>query len=154
MIMRKKEKEITEESDIERIIRDSLFCRLGMVDGDTPYVVPLCFGYRDKTIYLHGSLKGKKTDALKRNPNVCFEFDIDTEIIEADNACDWGVKFKSVIGFGKAVFLDWFDEKREALDIIMSQYSKRPFSFPDHLLKKTAVIKIKIDNMTGKQSGF
>ena len=119
MIMRKKEKEITEESDIERIIRDSLFCRLGMVDGDTPYVVPLCFGYRDKTIYLHGSLKGKKTNALKKNPNVCFEFDVDIEIIEADNACDWGVKFKSVIGFGKAVFLEYSDEKHEALNIIM-----------------------------------
>ena len=93
-------------------------------------------------------------EALKKNPNVCFEFDVDTEMIEADNGCDWGVKFKSVVGFGRAVFLDGFDDKREALNIVMGQYSKRSFSFPDHLLMKTAVIKIKIDNMTGKQSGF
>ena len=152
--MRRKEKEITEESAIESIIRDSLFCRLGMVDENTPYVLPLCFGYKDKTIYLHGSLKGKKANALKKNPNVCFEFDVETEIVEADNACDWGVKFKSVIGFGKALFLDDFKEKREALDIIMSQYSNHSFQFPDHLLEKTAVIKITIDSMTGKQSGL
>ncbi|MBN1848921.1 MAG: pyridoxamine 5'-phosphate oxidase family protein [Deltaproteobacteria bacterium] len=152
--MRKKEKEIFDESAIESVILDSLFCTLGMVDGNTPYVVPLCFGYKDKTIYLHGSLKGKKTNALKKNPNVCFEFDVNAEIIQADDACDWGVRFKSVIGFGKASFLDHFDEKREALNIIMSQYSDHSFHFPDDVLKKTAVIKIRIDSMTGKQSGF
>jgi len=33
-------------------------------------------------------------------------------IIKAEDACKWGMKFQSVIGFGRAVILDNFDEKR------------------------------------------
>jgi nitroimidazol reductase NimA-like FMN-containing flavoprotein (pyridoxamine 5'-phosphate oxidase superfamily) len=73
---------------------------------------------------------------------------------EAEAACDWGVKFQSVIGFGKASFVEDSDEKRKALDIIMAQYSDKQFEFPENMLKATAVIKVEIGSMTGKQSGF
>jgi len=152
--MRKKEKEITEESAIEAIIQKSLVCRLALSDGNFPYIVPLCFGYRDKVLYFHGSLKGKKIDIIRKNQNICFEFDINTEIVKAEDACHWSMKYKSVIGFGKAVLLEDLDEKRKALNIIMSQYSDRTFQFNDATLKGTAVIKVEIESMTGKQSEF
>ena len=63
--MRRKEKEISEESAIEAVIKKSIVCRLGMVDEGKPYIVPLCFGYKDRTIYVHGSLKGKRIDAIR-----------------------------------------------------------------------------------------
>ncbi len=152
--MRRKEKEIIEKSAIEAIIYKSSVCRLGLSDGNTPYVVPLCFGYQGHTIYVHGSLKGKKIDIIQNNENVCFEFDINTETVKAENACDWGMKYQSVIGFGKASFLKNLDEKQKALSIIMRQYSDRAFQFPEKVINGTAVIKIEIDSMTGKQSGF
>lgn len=152
--MRKKEKEITEKTAIEAVIRKSLVCRLGLSDGNTPYIVPVCFGYRDCTIYVHGSLKGKKIDILKNNPKVCFEFDIIAQIVEAENACNWDIKYQSVIGYGRASFIEGLDEKRKALDAIMNQYSDKPFQFPENVLNRTSVIKIEIASMTGKQSGF
>ena len=150
--MRRKEKEITEASAIEAIIKKSLVCRLALSDGNFPYIVPLCFGYRDKVLYFHGSLKGKKIDIIRKNQNICFEFDINTEIVKAEDACHWSMKYKSVIGFGKAVLLEDLDEKRKALNIIMSQYSDRTFQFNDATLKGTVVIKVEIESMTGKQS--
>jgi len=152
--MRRKEKEITEESAIEAIIQKSLVCRLALSDGNFPYIVPLCFGYRDKVLYFHGSLKGKKIDIIRKNQNICFEFDINTEIVKAEDACHWSMKYKSVIGFGKAVLLEDLYEKRKALNIIMSQYSDRTFQFNDATLKGTVVIKVEIESMTGKQSEF
>jgi len=62
------------------------------------------------------------------------------------------MSYKSVIGFGKAVLLEDTEEKQRALDIIMSQYSDRIFRFDDTILKKTFVIKVEIESMTGKQS--
>ena len=150
--MRRKGKEITEETAIEAIIQKSLVCRLALSDGNFPYIVPLCFGYRDKVLYFHGSLKGKKIDIIRKNQNICFEFDINTEIVKAEDACHWSMKYKSVIGFGKAVLLEDLDEKRKALNIIMSQYSDRTFQFNDATLKGTVVIKVEIESMTGKQS--
>jgi len=150
--MRRKEKEITEASAIEAIIKKSLVCRLALSEANFPYIVPLSFGYRDKILYFHGPLKGKKIDIIRKNQNICFEFDINTEIVKAEDACHWSMKYQSVIGFGKAVLLEDLDEKRKALDIIMSQYSDGTFQFDDAILKKTLVIKVEIESMTGKQS--
>jgi nitroimidazol reductase NimA-like FMN-containing flavoprotein (pyridoxamine 5'-phosphate oxidase superfamily) len=125
--MRRKEKEITEKSEIEAVIHNSIVCRVGLADGNIPYIVPLCFGYRDNSIYVHGSLEGKKINILRKNNNVCFEFDTDVEVVKGKNACEWGMKYRSVIGFGKAFFIDAPEQKRKALDIIMSQYSEKIF---------------------------
>ena len=140
-------------TDIEAVIKQARFCRLGMCDNNMPYIVPVCFGYQDQTVYIHSSLKGRKVEFLKKNPNVCVEFDIDTEIVENDPACDWGVKFKSVIGFGNVSFITDKQKKIEALGIIMRQYADRSFAFNEKVLGKTAVIQIAISSMTGKQSG-
>ena len=151
--MRLREREITDQTAIEAIIRTSLVCRLGLSDENRPYIVPLCFGYQDRTLYFHGAKEGKKIDLLRKNPYVCFEFDLNSGVKEAENACKWGMSYQSVIGTGKAILVDQSEEKKEALGIIMGQYSDREFSFPDHLVEKTAIIKVEIEEMTGKESG-
>ena len=149
----KQEKEIFKVSAIEAIIKKALICRFGLSDGENPYIVPLSFGYKDKTLYFHSAAKGKKIDIIRKNPRVCFEIDINSKIIKAEDACNWGMKYQSVIGYGKAVLLQNTDEKREALKIIMSQYSDEQYHFVDKEIQKAAVIKLEIEDMTGRQSG-
>ena len=60
------------------------------------------------------------------------------------------MKYKSVIGFGKAYIVKDFKSKRRALDIIMQQYSDESFDYPKTKIKNTVVIKVKIEHMTGK----
>ena len=146
--MRRKEKEVKDRPEIEGIIHKSTVCRL----ANRPYVVPLNFGYEDGTLYFHGAKEGKKIDMLRKNPNVCFEMDADVEIVEADDACFWGVRYQSVIGFGEAVIVEDQKEKESALGIIMKHYSRKNFQFDENMVKATAVIKVTIDSMTGKQS--
>jgi uncharacterized protein len=150
--MRRSEKEITDKLAIEKIINASLVCRLALSDGNQPYIVPLCFGYQDRALYFHSALEGKKIDILKKNNCTCFEFDVNSEIIKAEKACKWGMKYQSVIGFGKAVLVENIAEKKKALNIIMNHYSDRDFQFTDKAIKKIAVIKIEIEGMTGKHS--
>ena len=151
--MRRTDKEITDRIKIESIIQRSVVCRLGMLDENRPYIVPLCFGYKENTLYFHSANKGRKIDILKKNNTVCFEFDIDYEPIKADNPCEWGMIYKSVIGFGKAYLVNDFKAKCAALDIIMQQYSDETFDYPKTKIKNTLVIKVEIEHMTGKQSG-
>ena len=150
--MRRSEKEITDKLAIGKIINASLVCRLALSDGNQPYIVPLCFGYQDRTLYFHSALEGKKIDILKKNNRTCFEFDVNSEIIKAEKACKWGMKYQSVIGFGKAVLVENIEEKQKALNIIMDHYSDRDFQFTDKAIGKIAVIKIEIEGMTGKYS--
>jgi nitroimidazol reductase NimA-like FMN-containing flavoprotein (pyridoxamine 5'-phosphate oxidase superfamily) len=150
--MRRTEKEIKNRSQIEDILKQARVCRLAMADDDFPYIVPLNFGYRDDVIYIHSAQQGRKIDLLKKNPNVCFEVDEPGRLKKARQACDWGVDFKSVIGTGRAVFVDDKADKIRALDIIMAQYSDRSFEYSEEMLAKTCIIKIMIKEMTGKQS--
>jgi len=151
--LRRGEREIREKQAIESIIRRSLVCRLGLADGDQPYVVPLCFGYENSTIYFHGALEGRKIDIIRKNPNVCCEFEAKVEVTPAEEGCRWGVKYQSVIGFGKAAFVESTEGKTRALAVIMRQYSNEEFQFPRDTVEKTTVIKVAIESMTGKESG-
>ncbi len=152
--MKKKEKEIHDSALMEEIINRSKVCRLGLSDGHWPYVVPLCFGYRNNALFVHSALKGKKIKIIKENPRVCFELDIDTEIQKKSSPCRWGTNYRSIIGYGQAQILEGLEAKRHGLDIIMAHYSDQPWAFPDAALSKTAVIKVTISEMTGKQSGY
>lgn len=151
--MRKKDKEIKDIAAIEEILTRAVVCRLGLCETNQPYVVPLCFGYKDNTLYFHCANQGKKLDILRTNNNVCFEVDIDSRVIKADQPCDWGMKYKSVIGFGKAMFIEDVESKRKALNVIMQQYSEKSFEYPEEAIRNTVVIKVEIKSMTGKQSG-
>ncbi len=151
--MRRKDKEISDIAVIDDILSKATVCRLGLCDGGWPYVVPLCFGYEDNALYFHCAMEGKKLEMLRKNENVCFEVDIERELIKGEAACEWGMKYKSVIGFGKAVFVEDAESKRKALDIIMQNYSEGAFEYSEEAVKKTVVIKVEIESMTGKQSG-
>jgi len=143
-----------EKENIEAIIRKATVCRLGMLDGDTPYIVPLCFGYLDDTLYFHGSVKSRKAELIRKHPKVCFEFDILAEPMSAPDPCDWDMRYQSVIGFGVASVVEAAGEKRQALEIITAQYTKGTHTFAEQTLKATTVIKVAIERMTGRQSGF
>ena len=152
--MRRKEREIKDIAAIEGILRRATVCRLGLCEDNRPYVVPLCFGYKENALYIHCGPEGKKLEIIRKNNNVCFEVDIDHEIIKADQACKWAFKYKSVIGFGKAVFVEDIVSKRKALDVIMRQFSANTFEYPEETIRKTTIIKVEIESMTGKQSGY
>ena len=128
--MRRSEKEIHDRELIDSIIRRSQICRLGLSDRGQPYVVPLCFGYDGAAIYFHCAPEGRKLDIIRENSKVCFEIDIVEGMIEADQACGWGIRYQSVIGFGRAYEIEDFAAKEAALSHIMSQYSDRAFSSP------------------------
>ena len=150
--MRRRDKEVTDKKAIEDIILNAVVCKLAMCDGHHPYIVPLCFGFKDNTLYFHSAQEGKKIDMLKKNPNVCFEFDIFTQVIKSAKACKWGMKYRSVIGYGKASFITNDDLKRQAFDIIMNQYENGAFTYEDALISSTVIIKVDIESMTGKAS--
>ena len=127
--MRRKEKEITYPPHIEDIIERSSVCRLAMSDDGQPYVIPLCYGYKDNTFYLHSAGEGRKLDILKKNDRVCIEIDNDCEIIRGDDACAWSMKYRCVVGFGRASFIDDDEAKRMAFDVIMDHYTEGPHEY-------------------------
>ena len=152
--MRKKDKEITDIKEIERVIEKAICCRIGLVDNDEPYVVPVSFGYERNALYFHGALEGRKVELIKKNNQICFEIETDVEVVKSGKPCGWTTRYRSVIGVGRAYILESDEEKCHGLKVIMRQYAGGDFSFPKPKLDKTLVVKVDIRSMTGKQSGY
>lgn len=151
--MRRKDKEITNPSDLEVILQKAKVCRLGLVDGNIPYVVPVHYGYHLKHIYIHAAKKGKKIDLIKKNPKVCFEIELDHKIINTGIPCNWSTTYKSIIGYGTASLLTDIEEKKQSLNFLIDHYSPGTiYDFSKMMIDSVAVIKISIESMTGKQS--
>ena len=150
--MRKTDREIKTISEIEEVLFQARVCRLGILDGNTPYIVPLSFGYRDRALYFHSSSVGKKISLIRINGDVSFEFDIDCEVISADEPCGWTMSYRSVIGRGRASLLEDREAKIDALNVIMKHYCGKEFSYPGHKVDNTAIIRVDISEMTGKKN--
>jgi uncharacterized protein len=152
--MFRKEKEITSPAEIDTIINNAIVCRIALSNKNIPYIIPVCFGYHHRTLYFHCANSGKKLDIIRQNPNVCFEMETGVEIKKDPSPCNWGAKYRSVVGFGKAVIIDSKKDKEAALSIVMSHYSDDTCVFPEEMVDKTTVVKIIIESFTGKQSGY
>ena len=153
--MRRKEKEIKDKKEIEQIFKEAHVCRLGMVDGKIPYIVPMNFGYRDNILYFHSALSGRKIDILKNNPDICFEIDIPGDLINSEKACSWSMNYRSLMGEGKVIFISDEDEKADALNIIMGHYSGNTnWDINMKMIKNTSVFKVKIGSVSAKRSGI
>ncbi len=148
--MRRKEREITDPKVLESIINRANVCRLAMCEGDVPYIVPLCFGYERGALYFHSATEGRKLDILQKNPRVSFEMDVDSELVRTGDRCT--MKYRSIIGSGNASLIEALEDKRNALDLIMMHYHQEPIVCPEPVLMNVAIIKVEIEEMTGKTS--
>jgi len=155
--LRRKDREVTDKAEIEYIIQRAAVCRLGLSENDAAYIVPVNFGYKDNCLYFHSAPEGRKIDIIEQNNNVCFEMDVDCEFVKkSEQPCNWTMKYRSVIGFGKAFLLGDAQEKRRGLDIIVGHYSggAHQYSYPEEMIGNIAVFKVEVDSLTGKQSGY
>jgi len=152
--MRRQDKEISDKKEIESIINESNVCRIALCENNSPYIVPVCFGYENNYLYFHSARNGKKIDIIKKNNNVCFEFDIEEGFKKSQIPCKWSMKYRSVIGFGRAFLIDDPNEKKHALDVIMGHYSNSndTFEYQRDSIDNILIIKIEIENITGKKS--
>lgn len=155
--MRRIDKEISDIKTIELILKEADHCVIALSDNNSPYIVPMNFGYQDHNLYLHSSPLGRKIEILKVNNKVSFGVQIKTRLIKNKKACNWTMDYMSVIGEGYAYFIENNNKKFEALNIIMSKYSDNytnKFEYSKSALNDVSLIKIEVKELKGKISGY
>ena len=152
--MRRKDREITDLSEMIDIIKKCDVCRIALNDEDYPYIVPLNFGMDVKdeivTLYFHGALEGKKIDLIKKNNRASFEMDCGHHFILYEERMSCTMGYESVMGRGTIEILSE-EEKYEALLFLMRQYHAEDFQFNKNIMKVTTVMKMTVTSMTGKR---
>ncbi len=150
--MRRNDREITDRDEIAAILAEATVCHIGLAGDDGPYVVPVSFGYEDGSVYFHTAPAGKKLAMLEKDPRCCFEVDICDQVVRNDSPCSWGVRYRSVIGYGRAEILRNPEEKGHGLNSIMQHYGGGTHEFSEQDLGQVTVIRIAVDTMTGKKA--
>lgn len=155
--MTRREREVTDMQEIRNILDTCMVVRVGMVDGDEPYVVPMNYGYtldEGLTIYVHGAMKGYKLDLVRKNPKVFVEMDCDVHPFEGEKACQYGTSYKSLMGRGTAEIVEDVEEKKKGLSILMKTQTGKDFTFDDRMISIVSVIKIRVSEYTAKCRPF
>ena len=152
--MTKRERQVTDPVEIRRILDTAKVLHLGLAVNDEPYVVPMNYGWTEEegrlVLYLHSALKGKKLDMMGSNPNVFFELECDRMPFEGKLPCQYGMVYSSVMGRGKARFVEDVEEKMKALSILMKTQTGKDFTFNEQLVSIVAVIRIDVEEYTAK----
>jgi nitroimidazol reductase NimA-like FMN-containing flavoprotein (pyridoxamine 5'-phosphate oxidase superfamily) len=150
--MRRTERKIENEKIINKILSESIVCRIGLFDEEYPYVIPLNYGYKNNALYIHCATEGKKIDLIRKNNKVCFEIEESYKILEDEVSCKWTTKYRSVIGNGEIEIINDFKEKEKGLDVIMQQHGKMENAYYKKLVDRVFILKLSIKSVSGKES--
>jgi len=154
--MRHPERELKDPETIRAILESSEVGRMATVNKKgVPVIKPVNFLYRDGKIYVHSSKKGEKVQDIRRGSPVCFEVDEPIAYrAAAETGCKAGYYYRSIIMKGKASFVKDRRRKISILEMMMEKYQPEgsAWKFEEQVLRKTAVIEIQINEMTGKEN--
>ena len=153
--MRRKDREVTDFDAIIGIIDECHIIRIGLEDGEFPYIVPLNFAYtvsgRQIDFYIHGAMAGRKYELMQRNKKCSFEMDIPLELDCIAEKKDVTMRYKCVMGTAQITFLDGAEKRRAMDDIIMNRYEEtKKFDYNKKMLGVTMVAKLTVTDMTAK----
>jgi len=153
--MRKRECEVTDSAVIWRILGRATLCRVAMVDGSEPYLVPMNCGWDGEHLLLHAATQGRKLDILRANPRVCVEVDEDIQIVTGATGEECTANYVTVIGTGTVSFVLDPRAKGRDLNVIIRQcHPGVPEEvFPDEALSRVAVLEVQFHHLTCKAKG-
>jgi nitroimidazol reductase NimA-like FMN-containing flavoprotein (pyridoxamine 5'-phosphate oxidase superfamily) len=152
-----KNRPIISKTENESVIWKCQSCNIAMVDPEgKPYVIPMNFGFDGTHVYFHGSATGKKADVLKNRADVCISFSTDHELryVNEEVACSWSMRYRSVLVYGKAEFVEDPEEKINCLNIIMAHYTDRKFEYNAPAIKEVMVFKVGVEKIEGRVYGY
>lgn len=153
--MRRNDREVSDINTIKEILDMNKTANLAMVDDGMPYLVPMNYGYEvvdaQLVLYFHCATEGRKLQILKQNNAVCFSIFCEGEPLYAETPCNSGYFYSSVIGNGKAEFIETSPEKEHALHIIVAQQTGKSYTFTKEQAATVCVFKVISMDFTGKR---
>jgi uncharacterized protein len=153
--MRVSKKEVKDPDLIIGLLSQCHVGRLGTIGRDGyPMIKPLNFVYYAGKIYFHSAREGEKMENIAENSRVCFEVDIPITYVKSLSVpCKADYLYRSVIIRGRAHIVEEKSERLSALKHLMKKYQPEGGygEFPEEKVRLTAVVRIDIEEMTGKE---
>ena len=150
--MRRKGRKVTEPEKIREIIAACDVLRLGLADGEYPYIVPVNFGWEEKegqvSFYLHGAMEGHKADLLRQNGVCSFQMDCGHRVVLLPG---YGITTRYGCVMGKAAVTQLTEEeKAPAMQLLIDRYLPGAPDCPPQAMARTAMWRLDVTEMSVK----
>lgn len=150
----RRERAITSELEINRILKHGRFVTIALCRANEPYIVTMSYGYDKsiKSLFFHCAPQGLKLEFVRDNPRVCATVIEDGGYIM--NECAHA--YKSVVIWGQLSVVTEEDERDYGMRVLIEHLEtkksgiERLFASADSSWGCMRVLKLEIDEMTGK----
>ncbi|MCP4583903.1 MAG: pyridoxamine 5'-phosphate oxidase family protein [candidate division Zixibacteria bacterium] len=148
------DKEITEQTELEAIIKRGLYTTIAMCRNDEPYIVTMNYGYdqQKNALYFHAALEGLKLEFIEQNSAICATIIEDLGYQQGE--CNH--HYRSLIIRGQMSIIEDLAEKKQALQIMIDDLEESPKEVEAKLLKnddtyeKVTILRLDIEELSGK----
>lgn len=152
--MRRKDQEVTELEAVKEIIRQCDVLRLGLADGDYPYIVPMNFGWEEKEgrlyFYLHGAAEGRKAELLRQNGACSFQMDCGHRVVQLPGH---GITTRYGCVMGKATVTPLTEEEKpQAMRLLIDRYLPGAPGCPPQAMARTAMWRLEVADWSAKEN--
>ncbi len=157
--IRRKERGVDDEVWIQELLQRVPFCVMATVVNERPFTVARNFAYdKEKhVVYMHGARKGHTFTTVEHGAYVCLNVSEMGRLLPAKRAMNFGAEYAGAVISARASLVTDTDEAKHALQLIVDKHFPHLRSNVDYEttsdvdLKITAVIRIDIDEWSGKQ---
>ncbi len=153
--VRRKDKEITNVDEMEKILKTAKYVTLAMCLNNEPYLVSLSHGYDEEKncIYFHCAREGKKAQILRANNLVWGQALVDGGYVQG--ACDH--LYATTHFRGRVKFIEDISEKEYALRLMIQSLDDNPEKIVEKQvtpssIQRVAIGRIDIDDISGKKA--
>ena len=153
-VRRHPERGVYERPAIDAILDEALFCHVGFVVDEQPYVIPMIHARAGDVLYLHGSPASRMLRTLAEGVDVCVTATLLDGIVLARSVYNHSMNYRSVVVLGRARAVTDVDEKLAALEAVVEHVVPGRWQDARHPNKKelagTSVLVLGLDQASAK----
>jgi nitroimidazol reductase NimA-like FMN-containing flavoprotein (pyridoxamine 5'-phosphate oxidase superfamily) len=145
---------VYDRAAIEAILDEALYCHLGFVHDEQPYVIPTLHARVGDVVYVHGSAAGRAVRTLGGAARACLTVTLADGVVLARSAFHHSLNYRSVVLLGTMRLVTGHDERLRALEAFTEQLlpgrwaAVRPPNRQE--LKGTAVLALPLAEASAK----
>lgn len=153
---KRRDREITDQAEIEALLLKGKFATIAMASGDAPYLVTLSYGYdaAARSLYFHCATAGEKLEFLKRNGRVCATVIDDRGYLPGQ--CEHA--YASLVLRGILTVVDDLEGKKHGLSTLLERLEADPAPIlarnikDDRSYDKVVILRLAIESVAGKKN--
>lgn len=143
-----------DQSTVETILDEGLFCHVGFVVDSQPYVIPTIHARVGDRLYIHGSAASRMLRSVGVGLPVCVTVTLLDGLVLARSAFHHSVNYRSAVILGTAVEVTDQAEKLEALKAVVEHVVPQRWEdvrWPsEQELKATLVLRVPLTEVSAK----